>query len=134
MFQYFNNHPRGLLVKDCVKRAIALAACMDYTVVQRELNKHRVITHARAFNTDYNPHSYVENVLRAQKISFPARRGEKRMTGERFCEAYPHGRYILTMPGHWTTCLDGVIYDTWDPSKHIVYTAYKITPKVREPR
>ena len=50
------------------------------------------------------------------------------MNGQRFCEAYKKGRYILNMAGHWSCCVDGVIYDTWDCSDKCVYTAYKIEP------
>ena len=48
------------------------------------------------------------------------------MNGKRFCESYKKGRYILNMAGHWSCCVDGVIYDTWDCSEKCVYTAYKV--------
>ena len=129
MYKYFNAHPKGLLVGDCVKRAITMAAEMDYMDVQRELNRYKRITGARAFNTDYNPHKYVENVLQAKKLSFPAVKGQSRMNGRKFCESYPQGRYILNMAGHWSCCVDGVIYDTWDCSDKCVYTAYELRVK-----
>ena len=129
MYKYFNAHPKGLSVGDCVKRAITLAAQMDYMQVQRELNRYKKVTGAKAFNSDYNPHKYVENVLHGVKLSFPAEKGKPRMNGQRFCEAYKKGRYILNMAGHWSCCVDGVIYDTWDCSDKCVYTAYKIEPK-----
>ena len=129
MYQYYNAHPKGLLVGDCVKRAISKAANMDYMEVQRELNRYKKVTGAKAFNSDYNPHKYVENVLHGVKLSFPAEKGKPRMNGQRFCESYKKGRYILNMAGHWSCCVDGVIYDTWDCSDKCVYTAYKIEPK-----
>lgn len=129
MYKYFNAHPKGLSVGDCVKRAITLAAQMDYMEVQRELNRYKKVTGAKAFNSDYNPHKYVENVLHGVKLSFPAEKGKPRMNGQRFCEAYKKGRYILNMAGHWSCCVDGVIYDTWDCSDKCVYTAYKIVPE-----
>lgn len=128
MYTYYNAHPKGLSVGDCVKRAITLAAEMDYMEVQRELNRYKKITGAKSFNSDYNPHKYVENVLHGVKLSFPAEKGKPRMNGQRFCEAYTKGRYILNMAGHWSCCVDGVIYDTWDCSDKCVYTAYKIVP------
>lgn len=134
MYQYYNAHPKGLLVGDCVKRSITVAAQMDYMEVQRELNRHKKVTGAKSFNSDYNPHHYVENVLRARKLSFPAVKGEKRMNGERFCKTYPKGRYILNMAGHWSCCVDGVIYDTWDCSEKCVYTAYELKPVQSEIR
>ena len=129
MYKYFNAHPKGLSVGDCVKRAITLAAQMDYMEVQRELNRYKKVTGAKSFNSGYNPHKYVENVLHGVKLSFPAEKGKPRMNGQRFCESYKKGRYILNMAGHWSCCVDGVIYDTWDCSLKTVYTAYKIVPE-----
>ena len=128
MYQYLNVHPKGLIVGDCVKRAITLAAQMDYMEVQRELNRYKKVTGAQSFNSDYNPHKYVENVLHARKLSFPAERGKKRMTAGEFSRTHPSGRYILNMAGHWICCVDGIIYDTWDCSEKCVYTAYQIVP------
>lgn len=125
-YQYLNMHPKGLKVEDCVKRSIALVAEMDYMEVQRELNRYKKITGAREYNTDYNPHKYCENVLKMKKLSFPAETGKCRMNGVLFCAMYPKGRYILNMAHHWTACVDGVIYDTWDCSEKCVYTAYEM--------
>lgn len=126
MYVYLNLNPKGKLTGDCVKRAIAKAADINYMDVGRELNRYKKVTGAKSFNSDYNPHKYVENVLKAQKLSFPAIKGQKRMNGERFCKAFPNGSYILNMAGHWSCCVDGIIYDTWDCSEKCVYTAYKI--------
>lgn len=126
MFRYYNAHPKGLIVGDCVKRAISKAANMNYMEVQRELNRYKKVTGAKAFNSDYNPHRYVENMLHGVKMSFPAIKGQKRMNGKTFSETYTKGNYILNMAGHWSCCVDGVIYDTWDCSSKCVYTAYKV--------
>lgn len=128
MFKYLNVHPKGLLVGDCVKRAITVAAQMDYMEVQRALNRYKKVTGAKSFNSDYNPHRFVENVLHGRKLSFPAERGKKRMTAGEFSRTHTSGRYILNMAGHWSCCVDGVIYDTWDCSEKCVYTAYQIVP------
>jgi len=130
MYQFLNVHPKGLIVGDCVKRAITLAAQMDYMEVQRELNRYKKVTGAANFNSDYNPHKYVENVLHARKLSFPAQKGKPRMTAGEFSRTYPTGRYILNMAGHWSCCVDGVIYDTWDCSHKCVYTAYHVIPRI----
>ena len=125
-FVYYNAHPKGLLVGDCVKRAISKAAGMDYMEVQRQLNRFKRVTGADKFNSNHNPHKYVEQVLHGQKMSFPAVKGMKRMNGQRFCQTYFKGRYILNMANHWSCCVDGVIYDTWDCTEKAVYTAYKV--------
>ena len=125
-YKFLNLHPKGLRVDDCVKRSIALVAQMDYMEVQRELNRYKKVTGAREYNTDYNPHKYCEKVLKMKKLSFPAETGKCRMNGVLFCAMYPKGRYILNMAHHWTACVDGVIYDTWDCSEKCVYTAYEM--------
>jgi hypothetical protein len=131
MYTYYNAHPKGLLVGDCVKRAISKAANMDYMEVQRELNRYKKVTGAKSYNSDYNPHKYVENVLHGVKMSFPAKPGKKRMTPEQFCKDYPRGHYILNMAGHWSCIVNGVLYDTWDCSSKCVFTAYKVTPETK---
>lgn len=125
-YKFYNAHPKNLLVGDCVKRAISKAANMDYMKVQLELNRYKKVTGASAFNADYNPDKYVKNILGATKMSFPAIKGEPRMNGERFCQTYKSGRYILSMANHWTCCVDGIIYDTFDCTQKCVYTAWKL--------
>lgn len=46
------------------------------------------------------------------------------MTAGTFSEKYPKGKYILNMAKHWSCCVDGIIYDTWDCTEKCVYTAY----------
>ena len=130
MFEYYNPHPEGKLVKDCVKRAITKATGLDYEIVARQLNRYRKVTGAEKFNSNKNWKPYVEKELQAKKLSFPAIKGEPRMNGEKFAKYYNKGRYILRMAGHLSCCIDGVIYDTWDCSSKCVYTAYKLPPVV----
>ena len=126
MYQYYNAHPKELLVGDCVKRAIAKAAGKDYKEVSLELNRYKKITRSQKFNDDKNFIAYLTNILKATKMSFPAKAGRERMNGERFCQSYPKGHYILRMAGHVAACVDGVIYDTWDCSDKCVYIAWKL--------
>ena len=39
---------------------------------------------------------------------------------------FPHGIYLITMRGHITCCIDGIIYDTFDPSSYYVWNIYKV--------
>ena len=126
---FYNAHPEGKRVKDCVKRAITVVAEMDYHQVQLELNRYKKITGAKVFNERKNCGAYCEKVLKMSKLSFPAEPGKERMNGDKFTKAYPKGRYILNMAGHWTACIDGKIYDTWDCRDKCVYTAYKMPSK-----
>lgn len=125
MYKFLNLHPQGKNVNDCVKRAIAGAENRDYMEVQRELNRLKKKTGAKRFNDNENWKTYVKD-KGYTKLSFPAVKGEPRMNGKMFCEAYPEGRYILRMARHLTCCVDGVIYDTWDCTEKCVYNAWKV--------
>lgn len=129
MFKFYNAHPEGKRVGDCVKRAICTAAEIDYHEVQLELNRYKKITGCAKYNDNKNYKQFIEKVLCGIKISFPAVAGEDRMNGERFCEEYPKGKYILRMAGHLTACVDGKIYDTWDCTDKCVYNAWLIPNK-----
>lgn len=128
MYKFLNVHPKGLRVGDCVKRAITTSTGMDYMEVQKELNRYKKVSGCEKFNESKNWKGYVENVLKGKKLSFQAVKGQPRMNGERFCEAYPKGHYILNMAGHLSCCVNGVIYDTWDCSDKCVYNAWEIKP------
>lgn len=121
MYKYYNPHPKGLSTDDCVKRAIVVVTGLDYSKVQRELNEHKAVTGAKSFNSIRNLR-YVEDVLKAKKTLF-----HSKLTAEEFCKKHPRGRFILDMDEHWSACVEGCIYDTWDCSKEKVNFAYEIT-------
>ena len=127
MYKYYNPHPKGLSTDDCVKRAIVVVTGMDYSRVQRELNEYKKVTGAKSFNSVKNLR-YVEDVLKAKMMSF-----NKQVTAEEFCKKHPRGRYILDMDEHWSACVDGCIYDTWDCSKKTVNFAYEVITKPYTP-
>ena len=121
MFKYYNPHPKGLLTDDCVKRAIAVCTGTDIVIVSKQLNAFKKLTGAKRFNTDHNPHLFAEDALGAEKITC-----KNKITAKDFGKKYPRGRYILDMDGHWSSCVNGDIYDTWDCSGENVNFAYKI--------
>ena len=127
MYKYYNPHPKGLSTDDCVKRAIVVVTGMDYSKVQRELNEYKTVTGAKSFNSVKNLR-YVEDILKAKKISL-----DVEMTVDEFCKKYPKGRYILDMEEHWSACVDGCIYDTWDCGNKKVNFAYEITTEPYAP-
>ncbi len=127
MYKYYNPHPKGLSTDDCVKRAIVVLTGMNYSKVQRELNKYKTVTGAKSFNSIKNLR-YVEDVLEAKKIPL-----NNKLTADEFCKKYPCGRFILDMDEHWSACVDGCIYDTWDCSKEKVNFAYEITTEPYTP-
>ena len=127
MYKYYNPHPKGLSTDDCVKRAIVVVTGLDYSKAQRNLNEHKAVTGAKSFNSIKNLR-YVEDVLKAKKIIF-----HSKLTAEEFSKKYPRGRFILDMDEHWSACVNGCIYDTWDSSKKTVNFAYEVTTKPYTP-
>ena len=125
-FRYYNVHPRQLSVDDCVKRSIALTTGIPYLDVQKGLNKHKKITGVKRFYNNPNPRSFMENVLGFPRVLVPKKADGTRECVEEFAKAHPRGRYVVSISGHWTTCIDGVIYDTWDCSKESVLSYYEI--------
>ena len=131
MFRYYNAHPYKRSVEDCVKRSIALTTGIPYRDVQHGLNAHKKITGAKRFNQNGNPRSFVEKVLGFPCVASPKRTDGKRESVADFAQSHPTGRYILSVSGHWTACIDGIIYDTWDCSNERVLSYYEITRFVR---
>lgn len=124
-YKFCNPHPDGKRVRDCVKRAICLAEGRDYRDVKNELNRLKREIGAEKFNSNDNWKTYIDR-KGYEKLSFPAVAGESRMNGHKFAETHPTGSYILRMAGHLSSCVDGVILDTWDCRDKCVYNAYKV--------
>jgi hypothetical protein len=124
MFKYYNAHPEKKKVGDCVLRSYCTAIHKDYKETRLELNRA-----ARAMGLTYKNKKFINKYFdgKFERMSFPAIAGCPRMNGERFCEEYPKGTYILYMAHHNSVCIDGVIYDTWDCSEKCVYLAWKVS-------
>ena len=121
MFKYFNSNPRGCDTGDCVKRAIVVVTGMDYNNVSRQLNAFKKVTGAKKFNTNQNPHRYVEDILEARRIEL-----KEGITVEAFCAANPQGRFILDLKEHWVGIYNSDHFDSWDCGKEKVNFAYEI--------
>lgn len=48
------------------------------------------------------------------------------LTVEEFIKNHPKGIFLITMRGHITCCIDGIIYDTFYPGDRIVWDAYEV--------
>ena len=126
-FRYYNAHPRKLSVDDCVKRSIALATGIPYFEIQKGLNNHKRVTGVKTFYNNPNPRSYMEKVLGFPCVMATKNPNGKHIAVEEFANSHPTGRYIISVSGHWTSCIDGIIYDTWDCRKEGVLSYYEIT-------
>lgn len=116
-----NLNPEGKRIGDCGVRAIAKATGKAYELVEEELIEILHEIKFRNFSRIY--HEYFEKYS-SDKLSFPAKKGYKRMDAETFAKTHPEGRYILKLAHHVVACVDGKLYDIWDCSRKCVYTAW----------
>ena len=117
MFQYYNANPRGRHVHDCTVRAISLATNRSWDETYRELSD---FAQAQAIMLDeviYIDEYLDRNFMRLEPLY---------STVGDFAHNNPYGIYLITINGHITCCIDGVIYDTFDPSSRMVRDAYKV--------
>ncbi|MBR5124383.1 MAG: hypothetical protein IKU90_04555 [Clostridia bacterium] len=126
-YKFYNAHPYKLSVDDCVKRSVALTTGIDYPLVQKGLNEHKKITGAKRFYDHPNPRSYMENVLGFKQVAVPPKADGTKPTVGEFAASHPCGRYVLSLSGHWTACIDGIVYDTWDCRDKRVLSYYEVT-------
>ena len=61
-----------------------------------------------------------------ERISFPAIKGQKRMTAKKLVQQDPNGKYIIRVAKHVAALDESKLLDTWDCSDKCVYFAWKI--------
>jgi hypothetical protein len=111
--------------RDCVVRAIAIAAERPYDDVYEKLadagRKCGRSTAKSVWQT------WLDQL--ARKTSFPAEKGSLRMNLERFCQTHDRGRYVVQCAHHVLAVVDGVARDDdvprWDAC---VYAAWLAKP------
>lgn len=117
MWHYFNNNPYQRHIDDCTLRAISLLTNRTWSEVYDELstlaNKDGLMMDSVEFIEDYLDNRYPRECHYAKTI------------GE-FAKEFSHGKYAVTTNGHITAIIDGIIYDTFDPSEKIMRCAWKI--------
>lgn len=116
-------------VNDCVTRAIANATGKDYKVVYDELNKlaklerkgskKKFISSARNGVAKQTSRKYLESIGWSFKPLMLIGQGCKVHLSDEDIKAngLDSGTYILKLSRHLTVIRDGVIYDTYDPSR-----------------
>ena len=108
-FIYYNRNPNNENIGDCVTRAISLGTGLDYYEIEEKLYLTANLLECERLCMDCY-RILIENVFK-----FPIIECEGMLVGE-FAEKYPIGIYIIRVPQHLTTIINGNIYDTWDCS------------------
>lgn len=121
MFKYLNLNPRQRKVDDCTVRAIALATNRSWDETYKELS-----AFAQAQAIMPNDVIYINEYLDRNFETICGCKNRIEVTVGDFIKENPNGIYLITMNGHITCCIDGCIYDTFDPSERLVWGAYKV--------
>lgn len=122
-YKKYNPNPNGILVGDCVVRAIA-------KLMDRDWNDIFIDLMIQGFVMKDMPSS------NAVWGSYLTKNGYKRhvvpntcpecYTVEDFANDHPEGTYLLSIGSHVVTVQDGDYYDSWDSGKEIPAYYYKI--------
>lgn len=121
MFKYYNANPRGRRVNDCTIRAISLATGRSWDETYAQLSD---FAQAQAIMLDEV--LYIDEYLDRHFKQIYSKGNKYKITVGDFVKEHPYGTYLITMNGHITCAIDGIIYDTFNPSDRIAWGVYKI--------
>lgn len=121
MFRYYNANPLGRRVNDCTVRAISLATERSWDETYEELSK---FAQVQAIMLDET--AYIDEYLERKFEKICGCKDNVKITVGDFVEKNPVGTYLITMNGHITCCIDGCIYDTFNPKDRIIWGIYKV--------
>ena len=121
MYRYYNANPLGRKVNDCTVRAIALATNESWDSTYNYLSDYAQQEAVMMDNVIYIDKFLDKNF---EKIYTNAK--GYNMTVDDVSKRWYKGTYLITMKNHITCCIDGVIYDTFNPSDRLVWEVYQV--------
>ena len=116
-FEYYNANPYGNDISDCVIRSLSVLTDRSWREVYNELTDL-----AGDVGLMFDRVEFVEDYLDDR---YDRQCHYSKTIGE-FAREYSKGRYAVTMNGHITAIIDGIIIDTFDPSNRIMRCAWRI--------
>ena len=117
IYRYHNANPHKRRIDDCVLRAMSILTNKSWNEVYNELSNLASYDGLMIDSVEF-----VEKYLDSKYL----RSCHDSKTVEEFAKEFPKGKYAITMNGHITALIDGIIYDTFDPSKRIMRCAWII--------
>ena len=107
----YNPNPQGLIVGDCVVRAITAVTSTDWRTAHRELCG-LARDMADMPSADRVWHEFLRSCgFRRREL---LDRCPECYTAEDFCRDHPRGVYVLGPHEHAVAVIDGDYYDSWD--------------------
>ena len=127
-YEFFNPHPQGKFVADCVKRALVKATGESYHDIQLQLNRIKRKLNQKKYNYDPVWQAFIQLKYNAKKVSFPAKKGCSRMTVEKLASSCkPTDVFICSCAHHLVCIKDNKYWDTWNSGERCVYCAWQIS-------
>lgn len=117
MYRFFNANSKGNFVNDCVVRAISVAEGKSWDKAYEELSE--MAQQEGILLDDVN---FVEDYLDKRY----SRQCHYSKTVGEFLDEFPQGVYLVTMKGHITVIMDGVLYDTFDCRDRRMWCAWEV--------
>lgn len=117
MFRYYNRNPMDRNIEDCVIRSLSLLTGRSWEDIYKELVH---FSSRDGYMTDNV--EFVEDYLDDR---YPRECHYSKTVGE-FAYEHPFGKYIVSMPNHVTSIINGDVIDTFDPSDRVMRCAWKI--------
>lgn len=121
MYKFYNANPRGRRVNDCTVRAISLATGKSWDQAYRELSEF-----AQYLAIMPDDVIYIDAYLDGHFEKIYMCKDNRKLTVGDFVDSHPTGIFLITMNGHITCAIDGVIYDTFDPSERFIWGVYRV--------
>ena len=121
MFRYYNANPLGRKVNDCTVRAIALATGESWDSTYNYLSDYAQQEAVMMDNV-----VYIDKFLDKNFEKIYTNDKGYNMTVDDVSKRWYKGTYLITMKNHITCCIDGVIYDTFNPSDRLAWEVYRV--------
>lgn len=117
MYKFHNNNALGLFENDCTVRAISTATGNSWDDTYKHLSNT-----ARLQGTMMDDKDFIRDYLDAH---YDRLYGIPKTVGE-VAGAYPNNILLITMNGHITCSMYGIIYDSFDCRERIAEYCWKI--------
>lgn len=119
MYKYYNANPLGRIVNDCTVRAISLATERSWDDIYKELAEYSRLQGITFSEIEFINQYLAERYERYCDVN-------RITTLQDFLNLNVPGRWLVTMSGHITCVIDGICYDTFDPSNRYIWCVYKV--------
>ena len=121
MYRYYNANPLGRKVNDCTVRAIALATGKSWDSTYNYLSDYAQQEAVMMDNV-----MYIDKFLDKNFEKIYTNEKGYNMTVDDVSKRWYKETYLITMKNHITCCIDGVIYDTFNPSDRLAWEVYRV--------